>query len=44
VLAIPEEVFNTFFKRDFAQLVVKENNILLFVFDPKDEVIVHENR
>jgi hypothetical protein len=44
VLAIPEEVFNTFFKRDFAQLAVKENKILLFVFDPKDEVIVHENR
>ena len=41
-LAIPEEVFHTFFKREFAQLSLKENNVALLVYSVEQEAITNE--
>jgi hypothetical protein len=41
-LAIPEEVFGTFFRREFAQLSLKENYVALLVYDTEKEVIIDE--
>ncbi len=40
-LAIPESVFKSFFRREFAQLSVKENQVALLVYNPEKEVITH---
>jgi XisH protein len=43
-LAVPEEVFETFFQREFAQLSLKENTVALLVYSVEKEVIIHESR
>jgi hypothetical protein len=37
-----EEVFQTFFKREFAQLSLKENNVALLIYSVEQEVITNE--
>lgn len=39
-LAVPFEVYRTFFQSEFAQTAVQEYQVLLIVYNPKDEVIV----
>jgi XisH protein len=41
-LAVPEETFNTFYQREFSQLVIQEHHIAIMVYDVENEVIVHE--
>ena len=39
-LAIPEEAWNTFFRREFAKLAIAEYQLNLIIFDVSKEVIV----
>jgi hypothetical protein len=39
-LAIPQEAWNTFFKREFAKLAIVEHQLKLVIFDVIQEVIV----
>ena len=39
-LAIPVLTYNTFFKREFAQMSLERYEIKLIIYDPKQEVIV----
>lgn len=39
-LAVPDEVFETFFKREFAQMALEENRVALLVYNVEREVIV----
>ncbi len=41
-LAVPEQVYNTFFQRKFAGLALSENRIALLVYRVEEEVIVYE--
>jgi hypothetical protein len=41
-LAIPEEIYRTFFQRKFAQMALKANDIRLIVYNVQNEVIVHD--
>jgi XisH protein len=41
-LAIPDEVFDTFFQREFAQLSIKKNAVALLVYNVEQEVILHD--
>ena len=39
-LAVPFEVYRTFFQSEFTQTAVKQYQVLLIVYDPTNEVIV----
>ncbi|MEZ4663459.1 MAG: element excision factor XisH family protein [Caldilineaceae bacterium] len=39
-LAIPIEVYKTYFARQFATMVVEDQNIKLLIYDPEQEVIL----
>jgi hypothetical protein len=39
-LAVPEDAYETFFKSDFIQIAIEEFQLLLIVYEPKQEVIV----
>lgn len=39
-LAIPIFAYNNFFKLDFPQMMIQENQIKLIVYDPESEVII----
>jgi hypothetical protein len=39
-LAVPRDAFEAFFKLEFTQLALKEDEIKLIVFKPEMEVIV----
>ena len=39
-LAIPVLTYNTFFKREFAQMSLERYEIKLIIYDPKQEIIV----
>ena len=39
-LAVPISSFETFFSLELPQLVIKENNLKLIIFEPEKEVIV----
>ncbi|MFN6067309.1 MAG: element excision factor XisH family protein, partial [Pseudanabaena sp.] len=39
-LAIPETIWNTFFRREFAKLAIAEYQINLIIFDVSEERIV----
>ncbi|NJN12850.1 MAG: fatty-acid oxidation protein subunit alpha [Richelia sp. RM2_1_2] len=39
-LAIPSDVYETFFQLPFTQKVIRENNINLIVFEQEEEVII----
>jgi XisH protein len=41
-LAVPEQVFMTFFQRKFASLSLEENKIALLVYSIEKEAITHE--
>ena len=42
-LAVPKNVFDTFFKTELAQRSVKQLQIKLLVFEPETEVIVWQS-
>jgi hypothetical protein len=39
-LAVPEEVYEVFFKSPFIQVAIEEFKLLLIVYEPREEVIV----
>jgi XisH protein len=39
-LAVPEEVYEVFFKSPFIQVAIDEFKLLLIVYEPREEVIV----
>ena len=39
-LAVPSFSYDSFFTLEFTQLIIKNNNLKLIIFDPDDEVIV----
>ncbi len=39
-LAVPEDAYETFFRSPFMQIAIPEFQLLLIVYDPKQEVIV----
>jgi hypothetical protein len=41
-LAVPEETFNSFYQREFTQIVIKEHSLAILVYDVENEVIVSE--
>jgi len=43
-LAVPREIYDTFFIRQFVQLIVQEYQLKLVVYDPVDEVIIRWQR
>jgi len=38
-LAVPKEVWHTFFETKFAQVIVRHTELKIVVFDPKQEII-----
>jgi XisH protein len=42
-LAVPQETFETFYQREFTQMVLAEFNIAILVYDVENEVIVGEH-
>lgn len=43
-LAVPREIYDTFFIRQFVQLIIQEYQLKLMVYDPVDEVIIKWQR
>jgi XisH protein len=41
-LAVPDDVFTTFFQREFTQVILKEFNLNILVYNAPKEVIVSE--
>ena len=39
-LAVPEDAYETFFRSDFIQIAIEKFQLLLIVYEPKQEVIV----
>jgi XisH protein len=39
-LAVPKELFATFFQADLVQYTLKRNQVAIIVYDVEDEVIV----
>jgi hypothetical protein len=39
-LAVPEEVYEVFFRSPFIQIAIEEFKLLLIVYEPREEVIV----
>lgn len=39
-LAIPIEIYNTFFQLELPQIMIAENHVKLIIYDPEEEVIV----
>ncbi|NJK44677.1 MAG: fatty-acid oxidation protein subunit alpha [Pleurocapsa sp. SU_196_0] len=42
LLAVPEDVFETFFQRKFVQMVLRQYDVKVLVYDPTTEEIIHD--
>jgi hypothetical protein len=42
VLAVPQDIYDTFFQRQFVRLSIKTFEVEVLVFDPVAEVVIHD--